>query len=381
LNLLDRYIFKAVALTSLGAVSLFAFLLILGNTINDLLGYLLVGHLSFADTGELILLLVPFVVSYALPMGVLTGVLLVLGRLSADSEVTAMRASGIGLKRVARPVLLLGVLGAIATLYVNFESMPWARTVYDQKLTEAVRSNPLRFLVPRTYIRDFPGFVVYVDAIDGEVLHNLMIYEMDDRGRAERIVRAEEGRLRYERDTNEFILTLARASIDVRNDDNPEDFSEVPNILHLGQTNPVRLSLDSVLGRPTIRQKLQWMTYGELQKEYGRISALPIAPGQEEQRALDLMKVSLTINDKFNLALAVFSFAFVGVPLGVTVSRRETSANLGLAVVLALGYYFLTVMVGWLDQFPEVRPDLLLWVPNLIFLSIGFWLFQRLDRH
>jgi lipopolysaccharide export system permease protein len=62
------------------------------------------------------------------------------------------------------------------------------------------------------------------------------------------------------------------------------------------------------------------------------------------------------------------------------VSRRETSANLGLAVGLALSYYFLTVMVGWLDRHPELRPDLLLWVPNLVFLCIGLMLFRRLDR-
>jgi lipopolysaccharide export system permease protein len=80
------------------------------------------------------------------------------------------------------------------------------------------------------------------------------------------------------------------------------------------------------------------------------------------------------------MALAVFSFALVGVPLGIKVSRRETSANLGIAVVLALAYYFLIVVVGWLDQHPEYRPDLLLWVPNAIFLATGVWLLGRLDR-
>jgi lipopolysaccharide export system permease protein len=92
------------------------------------------------------------------------------------------------------------------------------------------------------------------------------------------------------------------------------------------------------------------------------------------------MKVSLTIQDKINMALAIFSFAFVGVPLGIKVSRRETSANLGVAVVLALAYYFLIVVVGWLDQHPEYRPDILLWLPNLAILGLGLWLLRRLDR-
>ena len=70
----------------------------------------------------------------------------------------------------------------------------------------------------------------------------------------------------------------------------------------------------------------------------------------------------------------------IGVPLGIRVSRRETSANLGVAISLALGYYFLTVMVGWLDGHPEYRPDLLLWIPNAIFLALGGWMLWRIDR-
>jgi lipopolysaccharide export system permease protein len=86
------------------------------------------------------------------------------------------------------------------------------------------------------------------------------------------------------------------------------------------------------------------------------------------------------VQDKINTALAVFSLALIGVPLGIKVSRRETSANLGVAVLLALGYYMMTVMVGWLDNHPEYRPDLLLWLPNAILLALGAWLFSRIDR-
>ena len=68
------------------------------------------------------------------------------------------------------------------------------------------------------------------------------------------------------------------------------------------------------------------------------------------------------------------------VPLGIKVSRRETSANLGVAVLFALGHYFLTKMIGWLDHYPAYRPDLLLWLPNLIFIGVGIWLFRRIDR-
>src|SRR5437868_711663 len=84
-NLLDRHIFKSVLLTCAGAVGLFAFVLVLGNVVKDLLGPALAGQLDLGTVGRLVLLLIPFVISYALPLGMLTGVLLTLGRLSADS--------------------------------------------------------------------------------------------------------------------------------------------------------------------------------------------------------------------------------------------------------------------------------------------------------
>ena len=93
------------------------------------------------------------------------------------------------------------------------------------------------------------------------------------------------------------------------------------------------------------------------------------------------MKLELVWQDKWNTALAVLSLALIGVPLGIRVSRRETSANFAVALLLTLGYYLLTVAVKSLDRHPEYRPDLLLWVPNLIALAIGAWLLRRVEKN
>jgi lipopolysaccharide export system permease protein len=379
-NLLDRYIFKSVLFTCLAAIGLFAFVLTLGNVIRDLLGYLLSGQLSLGVTIELVVLTVASVITYALPMGTLSGVLLTLGRLSADSEVTAMRAVGISLTRIARPVLLLAVLGVLTGLYVNFDSMPWTKLEYERRLHEAVRTNPLSFIVPKTFIRSFPGYVVYVGDKQGTVMRDFWLWKLDREGRVEWLQRAASGRFDYDDATNEFILTLTNGQTEFRNAKDPEDFSESPKVFSFGISEPRRLSLDQLFGRGGVQQKLQWMTYAELRAEQQRLAALPVVPGQEKEQARARMKVALTVQEKFNTALAVLSFALIGVPLGIKVSRRETSANLGVAVLLALGYYFLTVMVGWIDRHPEYRPDLLLWLPNVIFLGVGLWLFSRIEK-
>src|SRR5437879_8822540 len=99
LNLLDRHLFKGVLFTCAAAVGMFVFVLVLGNAIKDLLTPVVTGQLGWGMVVRLVLRLLPAVAPFALPIGMLTGILLTLGRLSADSEITAMRAAGISLLR------------------------------------------------------------------------------------------------------------------------------------------------------------------------------------------------------------------------------------------------------------------------------------------
>ncbi len=380
MNLLDRHIFSSVLFTCLAAVGLFAFVVALPNVVRELLGPLLAGQFGVATFARLVALLLPFAISYALPMGVLTGVLLTLGRLSADSEITAMRAAGISVLRLARPVFILGLVGAAVAFYVNFASMPWARQQYYRELAGAVRANPLRTIIPKTFIRDFSGSVLYVGEKEGPELRDIWIWELDNQQRVQRLVRAESGRLDFDEATNSLIPTLVRAKAEERDLDNPEDFTKSPRAPSVASTGGVRIALDHYFARNLERMKDDWLTYPALRAKQAKLAALTPEPDQVAAHARDRMKLSLVLQERYTLSLAVFSFALIGVPLGIKVSRRETSANLGLALVLVLSFYLLSVMVKWLDRRPELRPDLLLWFPNLLFIALGAWLFLRIDR-
>lgn len=379
-NLLDRHIFSSVLFTCAAAVGLFAFVVAVPNVVRDLLGPLLSGQLSPGAFVRLVSLLFPFAISYALPMGILTGVLLTLGRISADSEITAMRASGISVARIARPVFLLGAAGAGLAFYVNFESMPWARVQYHREFAAAIRANPLQIIVPKTFIRDFSRSVVYVGEKDGPVLRDIWLWELDSQSRVRRLIRADAGRLDYDEETNSLIPTLVRAKVEERDADHPEDFSRSPKVATIESAEELRISLDRYFGRSLERMKDDWLTYAKLQEKAAALASVRPPPDKAREHERTRMKLSLIIHEKFNLSLAVFSFALIGVPLGIKVSRRETSANLGIALMLVLGYYLLTVMIKWLDRHPELRPDLLIWLPNLVFIGLGTWLFSRIDR-
>ena len=378
MNLLDRYLFKSVLYTCLAAVGLFAFLMLSVNALKDLLGFVLAGQLAMATFVRLILLLIPFVISYALPMGMLTGVLLTMGRLSADSEITAMRGAGIGLFRIARPVIFLGLIGAAAGLYANFSSMPWARVEYDKELAQAVQANPVSLLVPKTFIRNFPGLVVYVGERRGGELKDVWVWQLDKQSRVTRFIRAESGKVSYDKETSDVNLTLFNGKPESLNEKSPEDFSDSTLVGgKFDEMEPISLNVGQYFGHAQGRQKLTWMTYSELKAQEAKVASEPLGPDGEKGRDRDLMKVKLVMQDKLTMGIAVFAFAMVAVPLGMRVSRKETSANLGIAVLLFLSYYLLTTMVGWLDRHPEYRPDLLYWVPNLVFLGLAAWLFRR----
>jgi len=393
-NLLDRYLFRHVLGACLAAVGLFGFVLLLGNAIRDLLGGVLAGQLPALVFLKLLVLLVPYVAAYALPMGILTGVLLTLGRLSADSEITAMRAAGVSVWRLSRAIVILGLCGAGLGLYLNFEAMPRARTRYQHELAEAVRANPLRFIIPRTFIRDFPGFVVYVGEKEGPQLRDFWLWELDSQQRVQRIVHAQRGQFDFDEEDNALLLSLHHAQVESRDRLNPEDFSKPPLVGTFERTEQVRLPLDSIFARRSVRQKLKWMTYTQLRARAAEIATAEVkthslaadrAPAQaatsSESVARQKMELRLVIQEKQQNALAILSFALIGIPLGIRVSRRETSANLGVAVALSLGYYFFTVAINWLDRSPELRPDLLLWLPNLLCLGLAALLFRRIGQN
>jgi lipopolysaccharide export system permease protein len=377
LRLLDRYIFKQVFVTCSACVGFFVFLIAAVNALKDMLGYVLAGQLAPESALKLLLLLVPYVVMYALPMGMLLGVLLVLGRMSADSEIVAMRTSGISLKRMSAPIFVLALLGVVAGAAVNFYYMPIARTVYHQEFGQMLRTNALRVIVPKTFVRDFPRMIIYVSEKHGDYVRDIWIWQLDKQQRVIRFSHADTGRVELDEDKNELVFTPFQFFGEQYDEKDPESNQKVPLKLS-GETTSVRFPLSRYFGPKSFNRKLDWFTLSELKaKKLEDAKTMP--PGLERDQRL--MRYEMIIQNKGSMALAVFILVLIAVPLGIKVSRRETSANLGVALMMALVYYFLsTVVVGWFEKYPEYRPDLLVWVPNAFFVGIGLWLNLRVER-
>jgi lipopolysaccharide export system permease protein len=378
LGLLDRHIFKNVFLTCLGAVGFFTFIMAAANALKDLIGHFLAGRLSVGTTLELLLWLLPYAVMYALPMGILCGVLLVLGRMSAESEITAMRAAGLGLVRIVRPIYVLGAAGMVCALFVNLQFMPMARVKYKQELLNAVRTDPRLLLVPKTFIREFRSMVVYVGERHGEEVRDVWLWRLDGESRVVSFLKAERGRIEFDESDNSLVFTAQGAVMETRSSKTPENFAEMPHVAPY-ESSSLKFPLEKLFGQQMINRKPDWLTFPVLLGEIRRLSRPVEAGGDDGARVQALTKHRIVLQDKLAKAVAVLAFVFVAVPLGIKVSRRETSANLVVAVGMALAYYFLSEAAKWLESYPQVRPDLLLWVPNLLFVWLGLRWMRRVQ--
>ena len=153
---------------------MFAFLLMTGAVVKDMLDLLAEGHLTIPIFFRLVQLRFPDLLVYALPVGLLTGILLTMGRLSAQSEITALRSSGVGIFRLSSSVIVFSILGALASLTVNFYYGPRAMASFRQEKEAIIQKNPLSFIQEKTFVRGFSGLVIYVGEKDGDQLLSLI---------------------------------------------------------------------------------------------------------------------------------------------------------------------------------------------------------------
>lgn len=379
---LNKYIFRQVAVSAFFTVALFVFVLVVGNVMKEVMGDLAAGRMGMDVFIYIVALLVPSVIPYALPMGMLTGILLVFGRMSAQNEITAMKAGGRSIFAMAAPVFFLAICASIFSVGINFYYAPVADHTYKTLLRNLIRNNPLQFIQPGRFIKDFPGYVIYANDAKGDELIGCRIWELDKQGRAKVSIQAEIGMLSYNDAEDQILLTLKRnGSAEISRGDDPEDLRKTLPVLRFEEST-IKLPLNKIIGSlDNKKRKLSLMTFGELMDARDTWHRLPPDKITPEIAARDRMEVQLQIQKGFAMAFSIFSMVVFAVPLGIKVSRTETFANLAIALALAMAYYMATVVISWFEKYPALRPDILIWLPNIVFQVAGVILIWRASKN
>src|SRR5436190_12975639 len=205
---LHRYLTRQILATMVMTVVVFTFVLLLGNVLKEILGMLVNRQATFMMALQAVGLLIPFVLVFALPMGLLTATLLVFGRFSADQELTAVRASGVSLVALVTPVLLLGAGLSCVSAMVNLQVAPQCRVAYKNLLFRLGLERAGSFIVEKQFMDDFPGYVVYVHKKDGTTLQEVSIYKLSADGKLEESIQAASAKILSHPASNQVVLML-----------------------------------------------------------------------------------------------------------------------------------------------------------------------------
>lgn len=362
-------------------VALFVFVLVLGNVMKEVVGDLAAGRLSLGFFFYIVALLIPGVIPYALPMGMLTGILLVFGRMSAQSEIVAIKACGRSIYSMAAPVFFISILASLFSVGINFNYAPIADRTYKSALKNLIRSNPLQFIQPGAFIKDFPGYVIYANSEENGKLLGFRIWELDSQGRSHVSIQADSGILSYNDTADEIVLTLKNGSAEKARDDDPENLRTPLPTARFDELI-IKLPLAEIIGgMDKNNTRLKLMTFSELMKARDTWHPRPLEKTTPELAYRDKIEVQIQIQKNFAMAFSIFSMVVLAVPLGIKASRSETFANVAIALALAMSYYMMIVIISWLEKYPHLRPDILIWLPNIIFQVIGCALIYRSSKN
>jgi lipopolysaccharide export system permease protein len=369
MKILPKYIMRQLFITLIFTVSVFTFVLMLARLLKQLSEMLVNRQVGLEIVGLFVVLLMPYVLSFSLPMAMLAATLLVFGRMSADNEITAMRASGIGLGRVAAPVILVAMLMGGLCLYINTTLAPQCRFQFRTLFLRLGAENPMALLEEGTPIKDFPGYLIYIGKKHQNFIQDVTLYLLDTNGNVTSSLRAQSGTVTGNPAGRKLVLDLVNVRGDLRDPKDPTNIRKIrPGTT--AERYPLELDLGQAFRQAAATRRLPDFIFSELREEIHRLREAGVYPAA----------ALLEAHQRVAAAVACVAFTLIGIPLGIKTSRRETSIGIVVSLGLALFYYLMLVAANSVRNKPNWYPEAILWTPNLIFEMLGVWLLWRLSR-
>ena len=390
MKIIDRYVGRQVLTSAAFAVAVLSVVLVLGNVFKQLLDLLVKHDVPLEFILSFIGYILPFSLTFTIPWGFLTAVLLAFGKMSAENELIALKSNGVGIPRICVPVLVLALVFVGICLWINLDVAPRAQKRMKEAVFNIATSNPLAMFAGDKVIEEFPGRKIYVErketeeeratrvrdaAARGEetekgiVLFNLLVYELSPELKPMRVMFAKRGSLETDLEHKQVLMHLKDARLEQRDDEQPEDVTKIhQGIIMEGTTFPI--SLQELYDKNKKKESMTGMTIEQL---IGKLDA-----GAGSEGAASALKTE--VSKRFSFSLASLAFALIGVPLAITAHRKETSIGFGLSLIIAFVYFFIIIMVDTVRNNPRWHPEILIWLPNILFLGLGAWMFYRLSR-
>ena len=372
MRILTRYILREVTSHALLGGALFTFILFMRD-LGKILELVVRDSASLADAGRLFLYTLPNALTVTIPMAVLVGILLGLSRLAADSEITAMRASGMGALDFVSIVSLISASALGVGLINSFYLAPWsAKSLLA--LEDSLKTSQASFEVqPRVFYEDFKNYVLYVQdvrpAAGAALWHHVFLADLSQPA-TPNITTAEDAIVvngsASAGDAQSIRLHLInggqhQTSPSDPNQYNISTFSSTDLPIQTGQQDDTHISRSDT--------PLLALTLSDL---YHRA---------ETTSDLHLRRLyRIEFNKRFSYPFACLVLMLVGVPLGLSSKRGGKSTGFVLTILLVFIYYFLSSVGVALAKTGKLSPFLGVWGANLIFATFGAILLYQMSQ-
>jgi lipopolysaccharide export system permease protein len=367
---LIRYCLMAVWPPFLLSTGLALFILNLLFYLRTFLDYVFVYQASLTNCSMLLLYIQPSFLILAIPIGFLTALLVVYGRLSSDREMVAIEACGFPVTIIVWPMIGFSVLMSLFLVFFMDRILPWGNTSFV-KLDYKVVSERTAILVrERVFIQDFEGYVLYVGEKDDrhDLLKNVVVEFLNDKKYPYRLILAKNGTMHQDPKNYHALLDLNDGTMQQLGEgkaEKPSDFFQMQF-----KNCVLDLSANKIPSGPVIFADSRNITIKELSE---RIK-------EEKKENKDTRRDESEFHKKFSIPFSALAFAFIGIPLGL-ISRGGSYAGPFFSVILVAVYWIFINSGDQLGPIGVLPPFLAMWLPNFVLVAVGllllYWLNHR----
>jgi LPS export ABC transporter permease LptF len=367
MKLIDRFVSRELLVDVLFAIAVLSLVLVVGNIFRKLLPLLVNHDVPIEYLIAFIAYVLPFSLIFTIPWGLLTAILLVFGRLSADNELIALRSNGVSITRICIPLGGIAVLCTAICLWLNVQVAPAAQEKLRSTIFDLATRNPMALFGSDQVIDQFPGRRIYVGKKEGNKLENITVFEMNDKALPVRVTYARTGRLEADLANKQILMHLYQARYQERDPKDPFNVHKIRDGINMVE-GTLPISLEELYEKEKKRPYRSALSIEQLLDQ--------LKSGNKRERSASRTE----LNKRFSFPFACVAFAIIGVPLGVTAHRRETSIGFAMALIVATTYFLFVIIGDTLRGNPHAHPELLVWFPNVLFIVLGTFLFRRLAR-
>lgn len=356
--IISRYIFREITIPFLLGIGILTVTSLLGKTLR--LIELVINHgIGVLTLLQLILFMLPSLLIYIIPVSFFLSVLVAFNRLSGDSEIIAMKAGGLSLLMLSRPVVVMAIISYALTAFLTLYAFPWGNLSSKGLLYEVIKTRVNLGIKERTFNGNFEGLVLYVNRIKGNELEGVLLSEERGEKEANTII-ARKGVIL----SNPLTITLRLMDGTIHNTGNRPEFYRVITF----NTYDLNLTLKKRGGEdPETTLSNRDLTLKELRAKVEEV----------KKRGENPSPYIIDLHKRFALPASVFVFGLLGIPLGIQRVKAGRFRGFVIGLLIVITYYITSTALESLGEGGRIKPLSAVWGSDIIMGLLGLYIFYK----